>query len=248
MIVEYHRPSTIAQALELLSRLDPKTYPLGGGSWLSRQKGEDFAVVDTQKLDLDEIEVQSDRLILGAAVRLQKLVEALNAPTWLKSVCLRETGRNLREMSTLAGTLIGANGRSPLAIAMLAADSQVLALPGDDEIPFERFLSIRKQARQPWLITRFTLDPIVDVKAEFIARSPVDIPIVGIAVARWSTGRICVAVGGFGDAPVLAYDGYEPNAAVAAVESTFAGSDDEWASADYRKAAAVTVAARLVNK
>jgi CO/xanthine dehydrogenase FAD-binding subunit len=165
----------------------------------------------------------------------------------MKIVCLRETGRNLREMSTLAGTLVGANGRSPLAIAMLAAGSQVSTMPENEEVTFERFLRARKNASQPWMITRFTVDTKADVKTEFIARSPADLPVVGVAVARWSNGQIRIAAGGFGDAPVLAYEGNDPIAAVSAVETAFIASDDEWASSEYRKAAAVMVVQRLLK-
>lgn len=247
MIVEYHRPSTIAQALDLLSRADPKTYPLGGGSWLSRQKTDDFAVVDLQKLNLDEIEPWAGRLVLGATVRLQKLAESFSIPAWIKHTAMRETGRNLREMSTLAGSMVGADGRSPLAVALLAAEAQVFVQPGNVDVSFEDFLQNRGQIQQPWLITGFELDPAVDVKTDFIARSPADRPIVGVAIARWSTGRLRAAVGGFGEAPRLAYDGNDPAAAISAVEAACIDGDDEWASAEYRKDAAVKVAQRLLQ-
>ena len=32
---EYHRPKTVAQAIELLQRTSPKTVVLGGGTWLT---------------------------------------------------------------------------------------------------------------------------------------------------------------------------------------------------------------------
>ncbi len=40
MIIEYHRPETLEQALALLSRKNPPTLPLGGGSYLSRHTSD----------------------------------------------------------------------------------------------------------------------------------------------------------------------------------------------------------------
>lgn len=247
MIVEYHRPPTIDQALELLSRPNPRSYPLGGGSALSRKKDGDFAVVDLQSLGLDAIQAESGRLLIGATVRLQKLIESGMPPAWLKSACQREAGRNLREMTTIAGLMMSANGRSPLAVALLAADVHAFVLPGEKELPFQQILPARSAIRQPWLITRVSLDAGIDVKCEFIARSPVDLPVLGIAVAAWPSGRVRVAVGGFGDASLLAYDGDNPGGVAAAVEASLKGSDDEWASAEYRQSVAPAIVNRLLQ-
>ncbi len=247
MIVEYHRPSTVVQALEILSRPNPKSLPLGGGSVLSRKRDEDFAVVDLQSLGLDTIQTQAGKLILGATVRLQTLVEDVNSPVWLKAACLREAGRNNREMSTIAGLLVCANGRSPLAIALLAADVTLTVLPGGDDLNYPGVLAARKEIHQPWLISRAVLDDAVEVKFEFIARSPADLPVLGIAIAKWDSGRLRVTVGGFGDAPVLAYDGIHSTEIVSAVDNALQDSDDEWASAEYRQSIAPALVKRLLE-
>lgn len=247
MIIEYHRPNTIEQALQLLSRPVPKSYPLGGGSWLSRKRDEEFAVVDLQSLGLDEVEMAEGLLAIGATTRLQKLVENRNTPDWLKSVCVRETSRNLREMSTIAGILVTADGRSPVALAMAAANVRLHVLPGDEEISAARFFDSRKSKSRPWLITKIIVDPDIEVKSEFVARSPKDLPLVGVAVAFLNANLIRIAVGGFGEAPLIVYEGEKSLLAIKEVLDSLKSSSDHWASAAYRQAAAGAIIERLLQ-
>jgi CO/xanthine dehydrogenase FAD-binding subunit len=248
MILEYHRPPTIDKALELLSRPSPKSYPLGGGTRLSHNTQEDFAVVDLQNLNLNGVLEESGRLLIGACVRLQGLIDSSKTPTWLKNASAREAGRNLREMETIAGLLMSANGRSPLAIALLAADIHARVLPGDEGMTFPQLLSVRKNVRQPWLITQITFDAAVDLQCEFIARSPVDLPVLGIAAARWPSGRTRIAVGGFGEAPLLAFDGDKIADVLPAVAESLKDGGDEWASAEYRRTVASVMVKRLLHE
>jgi CO/xanthine dehydrogenase FAD-binding subunit len=53
MIIEYFRPQSLEETLLLLSRPYPVTVPLGGGVKLSRRIDEQIAVVDLQRLGLN---------------------------------------------------------------------------------------------------------------------------------------------------------------------------------------------------
>ena len=246
MIIEYHRPQTLDQALQLLARPTPRTYPLGGGSWLSRKRDEDFAVIDLQSLGLDEVQAEGGWLSLGATARLQKLVEVQATPAWLKDVCTRETHRNLREMSSIAGTLVGADGRSPIAMAMLAVNASIQTMPGGAEISAQEFFASRKSAGSHRLITRVRLDLSAEVRCEFVARTPLDTPVIGVALAVWPGMAMRIALGGFGEAPMLAYEGDDAGQARAAVHTALHASGDAWASAVYRQAAALAILERLL--
>lgn len=247
MIIEYHRPSTVDQALQLLTRPTPKSYPLGGGSWLSRKRDEDFAVVDLQGLKFDEIEEEAGRLAIGATVRLQKLVEMRNVPGWLKAACMREASRNLREMSTIAGTLVGADGRSPLAMALLACDARFQVLPGDVELTTAEFFATRKSPAKPWLIAKVLVEREFEVRSEFVARSPLDVPLLGVVAAFLPDGVIRIVIGGFDESPVLVYEGTDVMQAKSALHNTLKASGDQWASAEYRQAAAAAILDRLLQ-
>ena len=75
MITTYHRPKSLDDALKLLSRRTPITVPLGGGTVLSHQRGEDIEVVDLQALGLNGILERGKLLEVGATVTLQQLLE-----------------------------------------------------------------------------------------------------------------------------------------------------------------------------
>jgi CO/xanthine dehydrogenase FAD-binding subunit len=215
---------------------------------LSRKEGNDFAVVDLQALSLDKIRVNSEILEIGATTRIQQIVDDMNAPAWLRIACVRETSRNLREMGTIAGFLVCATGRSPLAIALLAADLHATVLPGYEELSLSQILSMRAAKQQPWLISKVEIDLAAHLKFEFVARSPADLPALGIAIATWPTGRIRVSVGGFGSSPLLAYDGDDQNTVIQAVERALIGATDQWASEEYRQSIAPAIVQRLLAK
>ena len=56
-----------------------------------------------------------------------------------------------------------------------------------------------------------------------------------MALARWPSGRTRLAVGGYGNAPLLAMDGTESGGLEAAARNAFNDANDSWASAEYRR-------------
>ncbi len=115
MIIEYLRPSTIDEALQYLQRKEPITLPLGGGTVLSRKhRNDEIAVVDLQQVGLDTINKTGDILSIGSASTLQTLVEQDDLHAALKLAITREININMRRMATIGGTIISADGCSPL--------------------------------------------------------------------------------------------------------------------------------------
>jgi aerobic carbon-monoxide dehydrogenase medium subunit len=143
MITEYHRPTTLDDALKLLSQ--PNTRPLGGGTVLTQYKDESFAVVDLQALGLDKIHKVGDKLEIGATVTLSLLLESAYIPPALAEALRLETPLNLRNMGTVAGTLVTCTGRSTFSTAMLALDAK-LTINGQSSTlqSLGDFLSLRK--------------------------------------------------------------------------------------------------------
>ncbi|MEJ5313898.1 xanthine dehydrogenase family protein subunit M [Anaerolinea thermophila] len=234
MIIEYHRPDTLDQALALLSRQNPPTLPLGGGSYLSRHTREDVAVVDLQKLGLDFIESTEKGLSIGATTRLQTLVEHPEIPQWLKQAAHRETSANLRRMQSLAGTLVTCNGRSILGTVLLAADARLYWLPQGEEKSLGDYFALRLHWNQGLLIRSISIPTKVKVASDWVARTPKDLPVLVVAVAQWPSKRTRVVVGGFGNTPLLVLDGPEPGGVDVALKSVLKQSTDEWASSEYR--------------
>ncbi len=245
MIVEYHRPNSMEVALELLARKKTMTIPLGGGGVISRHAPENCAVVDLQNLGLDRIELASSELLIGATVKLQTLVEYTGLYTGLREAVLKSASRNQREMATLAGYLVTATGRSVLATALLAFGAGLLWQPGERFVSLDQYYAGERVGYQHMLITQIKLPTVDDFRLEVVARTPLDLPLVCIAIAK-NNGAYRIAVGGFGSVPTLAYTGADVVAAADSTAVAFSAAEDAFASAVYRGNAARVLAARML--
>jgi len=265
MILEYHRPLTIEDTLKLITRSNPFTLPLGGGTVLNAPHTEEFAVADLQSLPLKSIELRGSALEIGAISSLQSLLNFPDLHPALKLAIRHDSTYNLRQVGTVAGALIASDGRSPFAAAMLALDAQLTLLPGDEQCdlgdilhsrqPFGQRLQIAAQDESPntdlyilphKLITQIALSTKTALAYEYVARTPADRPIVMVAVAKWPSGRMRIVVGGWGHTSRLALDAPEPGGVEFAVRNITAEAGDQWASAEYRQEVAVTLANRAM--
>ena len=259
MITTYHRPKTLDEALTLLTR--PDTFPLGGGTLLSRPTAESVEVVDLQSLGLDIVKKSGNNLEIGATVTLQSLLESEHTPEAMKSALKLEAPLNIRNSATVAGTLVACDGRSTFAVTLLALDAKV------DIKEFEhrdlKDQSLRKapnlQARisnlgdflplRPrGLITAITIPLNVKLAFDYVSRTPADKPIVCAALAQWNSERTRLALGGYGKSPMLAMDGTEAEGLQTAARNAFHEATDEYASAEYRMDVASTLAKRCNEK
>jgi len=246
MIVEYHRPKTLEEALSLLAKPEPITVPLGGGTLINQPSPDPIAVVDLQALGLNTIESRGKIFANGATVTLQQLLEFPKTPLALKQAIRHEATYNLRQKATLAGALVGSDGRSPLATSMLAFGAELTFQPGDQVVALGDFLPLRDEDQTGKLITHIHVPNNVKLTYEYVARTPADLPIVCVAVAQWPSGRTRVALGGYGQAPLLALDGPEPSGAESAARDAYREAGDQWASAEYRREMAATLVERCV--
>jgi CO/xanthine dehydrogenase FAD-binding subunit len=92
-----------------------------------------------------------------------------------------------------------------------------------------------------------------------VARTPADKPLVCAALAQWNSGRTRLALGGYGQSPLLAMDGTEAEgidasatdfvlrSVQAAARNAFHEAADEWSSAAYRMDVAATLAKRCLE-
>ena len=250
MITLYHRPQTLEEALKLLSA--PNTRPLGGGTMLTHLGDESFAGVDLQAIGLDKIHKSGNNLEIGATVTLQALFESPHAPAALKTAIKLETPLNLRNMGTVAGTLVTCDGRSPFAAVMLALDAKLTAVSVESSIfSLGDFLPLREGAdgvRPGTLITNIKIPLNAKLAFKTVARSPADKPIVCAALAQWPSGRTRLVIGGWGSSPSVALDGNEPSGVEDAARNAAHDAADQWASAEYRSAIAGVLAKRCLDK
>ncbi len=269
MITAYHRPKTLEEALNLLSQ--PGTVPLGGGTLLSHASTSSFdklnpkgniEAVDLQLLGLDTLTKNGNELHIGATLTLQSLLESDLCPAPLKRALKLEAPINIRNMATVAGTLVACDGRSPFVTTLLAMDARVEQKIFDNSKIESRtsnigdFLPLRPRG----LITSITIPLNIKLGFEYVSRTPSDTPIVCVVVAGWSSGRMRMAVGGYGKSPMLAMDGTEISSPagremsvgqgeglVTAARNAFHEATDDFGSAEYRMDVAGTLAKRCVE-
>ncbi|MGD8456415.1 MAG: FAD binding domain-containing protein [Anaerolineales bacterium] len=248
MIVEYHRPDTIDDALKLLKRKEPVTVPLGGGTVLNAPSDDQYAVVDLQNLALSGVKKKGSNLIVGGTTTLQDLLQFPDLAEVLVKAIHHEATYNLRQVSTIAGTIVTASGRSPFATTLLALDPQLTWLPGEKSQPLGEFIPLRSEPWSGLLISQISIPLQPKLAYEYVARSPADLPIVAVAVARWASGRTRIVLGGYGDSPMMVMDGAEDDGALAVVENAYLHAGDHWASAEYRADVVKTLTKRCLDK
>ncbi len=245
-IKAYYRPTTLEEALNLLSTEEGKAIPLGGGTSVSQIKSRDVSVVDLQALGLDQIAAQGHLLKIGGTATLQAMREYLKPNQPLCDAIELEANINIRQKATIAGAVVAGTGRSALLTALLALDAKLSWLPGPVEQGLGEFLLTRADQRPGKIIESVILPVKAKLKFSAVGRSPADVPLICVALAAWPSGRHRIALGGFGLVPILALDGPEPGGAEIAVRDALTGSGDAWASAEYRQAAAAVLVKRML--
>lgn len=244
MPIDYHRPSTLAEAVALLG----KARPLAGGTSLIPHRRTIRAVADLQALDLDRIARKAGWVELGSCVQLQAIVEE---PQWLPEAMRRsaaqEAGWNIRNAATLGGTIASGDGRSPLLVCLLALQAEVLLEPGGNWHSIDGLLAGRPGSLEAKLMTSIRLGDSSQSAYEQVGRTPADWPIVA-AAACVSGDAIEVALGGFGERPVRVRSTEGEKGFAAAAAAAFSAASDDWASAAYRSAVAAILAGRVVEK
>jgi len=253
-VIEYHRPGTMDEALARLSQKDPVCVPLGGGTGINRYGRMKIGVVDLQLLGLNGIDQEGARIKVGATATLQALLDSPLTPLALRKVIELEAAHNQRQMATVAGRLVTADGRSPLAAVLVAMDAELTWEPGEvktglgDWLPLREALASGTGKKPGLVITSVKWPARMAVAFQYVARTPADKPIVCVGMAGWSSGRRRVAIGGYGQAPLLAMDGPEAGGAEEAVKDAYSQAGDEWASAGYRQEMAVVLTRRCMQE
>jgi CO/xanthine dehydrogenase FAD-binding subunit len=235
MILEYHRPNDMDEALRLLDRGSPPTVPLAGGNLISRKTSADFAVVDLQNLGLNKIFEVGQAVNIGAMVTLEELFTHPAIPEAVKESVYIDATVNIRNTATVGGAIAAGTGASALLTALLAMDSQVDWLPGNLHQALGEFFSLKNKIRPGKLIVNIQLSLQANVRMAFVGRSPLDPPFLIVAVSSWPSGRTRLALGGKVKAPILALDGTTQDGIIEAGINACSHLSNQWISENYLK-------------
>lgn len=244
MIKEYFRPKSVEEVVDLLQDPQKNLTPIGGGTTVSRHQDSLSGVVDLQQAGLDFIESAGQNMLVGAAVKLEALIDHPEVDLELKRAIKIETNQNIRNAATLGGWLISSDGRSILSTLLLAMDTILTWEPDSKKIHLGDWLPLRSETFPGVLLRELSWSKKLHVAFEYVARSPKDQPVLVAAVVQWQSGRTRVALGGFGDAPIIIMDGSDDSGLDFASRDAYAEAEDKWATAHYRR----EVAARLTQR
>ena len=197
----YHRPSTIAEALDLLGN---GCIPLAGGTVLNADDDPTpVSMVDLQALSLSDIATNDDELRLGAMATLHDLASDHQLPSGVSEAARAELPSTLRTLATVGGTVAVRNADSVLLAALLVHEAAVEVVgPGGSAITTLPHL-LSEGIPEGNLITAVRIAIGGESVRRSTARTPADQPIVSATARQTREGMILVAVTGVADYPVL---------------------------------------------
>ena len=259
--VEYARPSTVEDAVRLLSAHDGAR-PLAGGQTLTNVMKARAAAPDVL-VDLNDLEElrQTSRidggLELGAMVTLSELIrspDAAEARPILPEVAAQIADVQVRNRGTIGGNICSNDPTNhlPPVVAAIGATMTIRGADGERMVTSEEFfLGVYMTAVAPGeLLTKITV-PAAGGAGDGFASIPIgrDGTCICSAAASVEDGQARIALGCVAAVPVVLTTAADE----AAVREAVRGADldppsDVHASADYRRHLTEVVAVRAVQE
>ncbi len=259
--VEYARPSTVEDAVRLLSAHDGAR-PLAGGQTLTNVMKARAAAPDVL-VDLNDLEElrQISRidggLELGAMVTLSELIrspDAAEARPILPEVAAQIADVQVRNRGTIGGNICSNDPTNhlPPVVAAIGATMTIRGADGERTVTSEEFfLGVYMTAVAPGeLLTKITV-PAAGGAGDGFASVPIgrDGTCICSAAASVEDGQARIALGCVAAVPVVLTTAADE----AAVREAVRGADldppsDVHASADYRRHLTEVVAVRAVQE
>ena len=212
ILKEYHKPTSVSEALALLARTDVNLVPLAGGTRLvgaleTRTVPGVDGVVDLGGLPLHDIRTAVvdgvPYLSIGALATLTSVCEhdgaAALAGGLLVQAAQGEGPVNLRNQATVGGVVVAAEPDSEFYAALLALAARVVttSAAGETVTPLADLGAV------DGLVTAVMLPEAVEAGAiARVARTPADRPIVAAVAVRHGAAER-VALCGVAAKPVL---------------------------------------------
>ncbi len=242
----YSRPESLAEAIAAFDEAQGKVALLSGGAFDRSGLLDAEFLVDLQDLKPTSTP-QEGTVIFGPGNTLFDLQQAFKGFADFDQASTAEAGLNVRNTLSLFNYLKIADGRSPLLIAFSALRVYLRWQPGNQTISLEDYLDNRKKDKPG-----FWDEMVIQIPNGFVfgsvARTPLDKPIVAIALASLNKGIMRVAAGGYNKLPVATSILDESPEVKDWVCKSFEGSTDAWASSDYRQDVAGILYERLLAK
>ncbi len=239
----YHRPSNVAEALQLLSRPNVNTTLMGGGTRLVAHMDEQIEeIVDLQNVGLAEINYQPPRLTLGAMVRLQTIVDDVRLPALLRQTARQELPSTLRNMATIGGLVVSACAESELLAALLVYEATVQIETAYElkSMSLTDFWGDVPTSLVCGIVTSVSLAISGQTTTDRVARTPMDKAIVAAVARQTDDGNLYLALCGVAKTPILVN---QTN-----IQEQIDPPHDFRGSAEYRRKMAEVLVKRVIRK
>lgn len=130
LITSFYKPSTFAEAVEIFHREESPIY-LGGGTivnslgFAKEVQDQELAIISLAGLPINNIELSSSELVIGAGVTIQELIESDKVFPALKEAAKLVVNRNVRNIGTVGGNVAFHGSSCNIAAMLLAMDVQL---------------------------------------------------------------------------------------------------------------------------
>ncbi|MCC7352427.1 MAG: FAD binding domain-containing protein [Anaerolineae bacterium] len=273
-LLEYHRPTSLAEALALLNRSEIRTVPLAGGTSLVGSGDPTVgAVVDLQDLGLHYVESRGVGLHIGAMTTLQQLAREGESSDFTRHFLARAAcaaaHRIHRNVATIGGTVAVGDPNGDLLLCLIALNAQIVWQMADGatrRMQLEEFATNNPRTHlASSLITEIVVPKPAGCAGGGLARAgrtPRDKPIVNAAALvqcddSTTVNRARVVIGGVSLIPFV-WVAVLTGATSMPVEELFAAGveiplsvsvpGDFRGSAEYRRALEPIVARRALQE
>lgn len=221
--IAFHSPSSVPEALDLLSTLGEQVVLLAGGTDLVPQmrSGERAPEALISLRRIPELRVlrysPKNGLRLGACSTLRRLTRApeiTEAYPCLSDTATVMSSEQVRSLATVGGNLCNGSPSADLAPPLLALGAQVriTGTHGERLLPLEDFfLGPSETALEPHEILTELVVPPPEGRTRYIKHTPrsyMDVAVVGVAVhlqaKNGAVGKVRIALGAVAPVPMRA--------------------------------------------
>jgi carbon-monoxide dehydrogenase medium subunit len=267
---DYARPSSVDEAIQLLSTHGDEAKVLAGGQslipLLRLRLAQPSLLVDVERVPgLEGIRVDGDQVVIGAMTRHRDVerspILADEVPL-LAAATARVGDPQVRNRGTLGGALAHGDAASDLPAAVLALGGSLVAVgpAGRREIPVDEFyLGFLEMALAPdELLVEVRLPrraPGAGWSFQKFARRAQDWAVVGCAVAHRSDGTVGIGMVNMGATPTRSRaaeaalrSGAPVDEAAALAADGMDPPEDVHASAEYRRHLARVLVGRALRE
>ena len=205
-----------------------------GGGLTFKNYEDNIIAIDLQDLNLDQITVESSTVNIGAATPLEKVKSFLTRYHGLNKAMAIEASKNIRNVGTIGGLVMSKNSRSPFLNCLNSMRTKIFFEPGNIHVELDDF--IRGKNHDNLLVRTLSLHLPKEIIFDFVSRSPLDIPIISVAISVYEDERR-ISCNGFRNGPFLFSFNSSEKINIKHIVTQIDISDDIWASAAYKKMA-----------